>query len=126
MQKIDATVKKETCYIAIITFLLSVIMQSVFLIIGKWDYKVITGNALGYLAAVGNFFLMGITVQSALKKEEKQAKNMVKISQSLRFFMLLVVAVIGYAVPVFNTIALIIPYIFPRIAIALRPVFKNF
>ncbi len=126
MQKIDATVKKETCYIAVLSFLLSLLMQSVFLIIGKWDVTVLFGNVLGYLASVANFFLMGLTVQSALKKEEKEAKNTVKVSQALRLLMLLVVAIIGYVVPVFNTIALIIPYIFPRIAVALRPAFKNF
>lgn len=125
MQKIDATVKKETYYIAIISFLLSVIMQSVFLIIGKWNYTVLTGNALGYFAAIFNFLLMGITVQSALNKEESDAKKLVKVSQGLRLFMLLIVALVGYIVPVFNTVALILPYLFPRIAVALRPVFKN-
>jgi len=77
MKKIDATVLKETGFIAAFTLILSLLMQSVFLIIGKWDYTVLLGNLLGYLAAVGNFFLLGLTVQSAVEKEEKEAKSLI-------------------------------------------------
>jgi len=123
MKKIDATVLKETGFIAAFTLILSLLMQSVFLIIGKWDYTVLLGNLLGYLAAVGNFFLLGLTVQSAVEKEEKDAKNLMKLSSTLRLLMMFVIAIIGYAVPVFNVIAMIIPYLFPRIALAIRPAF---
>lgn len=123
MKKIDATVLKETGFIAAFTIILSLLMQSVFLIIGKWDYTVLLGNLLGYLAAVGNFFLLGLTVQSAVEKEEKEAKNLMKLSSTLRLLMMFVIAIIGYVVPVFNIIAMIIPYLFPRIALAVRPAF---
>ncbi len=121
MKKIDKTVLKETRYIAVITFLLSVLMQSVFLIINKWDYTVICGNILGFVGAVGNFLLMGITVQNALDKSEKEAADLMKLSQRGRLFLLFIVALIAYLVPVFNIIATVIPLIFPRIAVALRP-----
>lgn len=122
MKKVDATVSKETAYISLFTIVLSVLMQSVFLIVGKWDYTVLLGNILGAAAAIGNFFVMGLTVQAALGKEQKDAKNMMKLSQTLRMLALFVVAAVGYLVPVFSTVAVIIPYIFPRIAVALRAV----
>ncbi len=125
MKKIDPTVLKETGYIAAMVFIFSLALQSVFLIIGKWDYTVLTGNLLGFVAAVGNFFLMGLSVQSSLGKEEKDAKNLMKLSQSLRLLLIFVIALIGYLVPVFNTIAVLIPLLFPRIAVALRPVFMK-
>lgn len=125
MKKIDPTVIKETGYIAAMVFIFSLLLQSVFLIIGKWDYTVLTGNLLGFAAAVGNFFLMGLSVQSSLGKEEKDAKNLMKISQSLRLLLVFVIALIGYLVPVFNTIAVLIPLLFPRIAVALRPAFMK-
>ena len=125
MKKIDPTVLRETSYIAAVCAVLSLLMQSVFLIIGKWDYTVLLGNLLGLLAAVGNFFLMGLTVQSALGKEEKEARRTVKMSQSLRLLMMFVVAIVGYLLSVFNTIAMIIPFLFPRIAVALRPAIKK-
>lgn len=125
MNKIDATVKKETVYIAMFTLVLSVAMQSVFLIIGKWNYTVLLGNLLGYIASVGNFLLLGITVQNAVLKEEKEAKSLIKLSQMLRLIFMFAIALIGYLVPIFNLLAVIIPYLFPRIAIAARPAFDK-
>ena len=125
MKKIDPTVLKETAYITIFTAIFSMLMQSVFLIIQKWDYTVLLGNLLGIVAVALNFFLMGLTVQNAVVKEEKDAKNLMKLSQTGRLFMMFVFALIGYLVPVFNAIAVVIPFLFPRIAIMLRPFFMK-
>jgi hypothetical protein len=125
MKKIDPTVKKETFYIFIWTVILSLLMQAVFLIIVKWDTTVLFGNLLGAVAAVLNFFIMGISVQAALGREEKDAKNVIKLSQSLRFIMLVAVGAIGYLVPFCNVIATVLPFLFPRIAIAFRPLFNR-
>jgi len=125
MKKIDPTVLKETAYITAFTIIFSILMQSVFLIIGKWDYTVLLGNLLGIIATILNFFLMGLTVQNALSKEEKDAKNIMKLSQSGRLFMMFAFALIGYLVPVFNAIAVVVPFLFPRIAIMLRPLFDK-
>lgn len=120
MKKIDSTVLKETANVALVTLIFSVLMQSVFLIAGKWNYTVLLGNLLGGAAAISNFFLMGLTVQSALGLDAKDAKSRMKLSQMLRTLLLFAVAVIGYAVPVFNLLTVVIPYVFPRIAVALR------
>ena len=65
MPKLDPTVKQETAYIAALVFLFSILMQAVFLMLGKWD------------------------------------------------------------LPVFHPLAVIIPLLFPRVAIAMRPLFKR-
>lgn len=121
MAKIDKTVMKETRYIAGVTIVLSVIMESVFLIAGMWSYKVLIGNIFGAAAAVGNFLLMGITVQKAVTKDEKGAASLMKLSQTLRNMMLLVTAVLAIVLPFINPVAAIIPLFFPRIAITLIP-----
>ena len=125
MAKIDETVRRETLYIAAWTLLFSVLMEAVFLLTGYWHYEVLLGNMLGALFAVLNFFLMGLTVQKALQKEEKDAKTMMKASQSMRMIMLLVVCILGGVLPFFNLFAVLIPLIFPRIAVMLRPLFKH-
>lgn len=125
MRKTDPTVIKETKYILCWVLVFSALMQAVFLIIGRWDYTVLTGNLLSGAAVVLNFFLLGRTVQNALEKDEKDAKTAMKLSQSYRFLMLTVVVVVGAALPVFNTLAVIIPVFFPRVAIALRPLFDR-
>ncbi|MBQ9121383.1 MAG: hypothetical protein IJY12_03345 [Clostridia bacterium] len=126
MEKIDPTVKKETVYIAAWVAVFSALTQAVFLIIGHWDYTVLTGNLLGALAATLNFFLMGVSVQRALAKEaEKDAKQVLRLSRTLRMLFLFVVAVIGVTVPCFHYVATLIPLLFPRIAIAFRPLFDK-
>ncbi len=122
LKKVDSTVLKETGFVAAMTLVLSVLLQAVFLIIGKWNYTVLLGNLLGAAAAIGNFFLMGLTVQSALGLEAKDAKTRIKLSQMLRSLMLFVIAAIGYVVPVFSLLTVIIPYLFPRIAVMIRAI----
>lgn len=122
MKKLDPTVKKETLYILFCSVIFSALMQSVFLICGFWSLRVLFGNVLGAAAAVLNFFLLGLSVQNALEKEEKEIKMQMKASQRLRTLMLLAVVLIAYLIPnVFNLLAVVIPYFFPRLAIALRP-----
>lgn len=123
MKNIDKTVLKETRYMACFSLFLSLLMQAVFLVLQKWDYTVLLGNLLSFAAAVGNFFLMGLTVQSAVLKEEKQAKNLMKLSQTGRTSLLFLAAALGVLLPCFNTVSSLLPLFFPRIAAALRPVF---
>ena len=120
MKKVDKTVLKETVFVFSFILIFSVLMQAVYLVLGKWELSVLLGNILGAVAAGGNFFLLGLTVQSALGKDEKEAKNRMKLSQMLRLLMLFVVAMIGYLVPVFDIVAVVIPFVFPRVAVALR------
>lgn len=127
MQKLEVneTVRQETEYIAAFVLVLSVIMEAVALVIGRWSLSVLLGNALGALAAVGNFFLMGLTVQSAVKKEKKDASNLMRLSQSLRLLLQLGVVVLGYFISVFSLWAVVVPLFFPRIAAAMRPLFNK-
>ena len=125
MQRLDRVVRRETAYIAVWTVLLSVLMQAVFLIIGAWDYTVLLGNLLTALFSILNFLLMGITVQKALEREEKDAKSLVKLSQALRMLALFAVLVIGVALPFFDTWACIIPVFFVRISLFFRPMFGH-
>lgn len=134
MKKIDPVILKETAFVALVSLAMSVFMQSIFLIVdywvpNAWDWLVIIGNLIGYIASVGNFFLMGLTVQKALDKEPKDAANFMKVSQMARILMLFLVALGAYlidqfAFDTFNVgfiIAVIVPYTFPRIAVMLRP-----
>ena len=125
MKKVDKTVLKETKYIASFVLIFSVLTQAIFLVIGKWDYTVLLGNILSGVAAILNFFLMGITVQAAVDKEDKQAKSTMKLSQSLRTLMLFAVAAVGVLLPCFHIATSLIPLFFPRIAIAFKPLFLN-
>ena len=120
MKKIDRVILKETGYIGLWVLIFSILMQAIFLVVRRWDYTVLLGNLLGYAAAVGNFFLMGLSLQKSLSKDPKDAKSYMQVSHSLRLILLLVIAVVGYTVPFFHLGAVVIPYLFPRVAVALR------
>lgn len=121
MSRPDKTIIQNTVYIAFFSAIMSALMQAVFLVAGYWDIQVLLGNILGFIGAVGNFFLMGLTVGRAVNKEEKEARDLMRLSQTLRNMGLLIIAVIGICVRIFNGIAVIVPLFFPRIAIAVYP-----
>ena len=125
MIKADSAVKRETKYIAYSCAILSVLMQAVFVILKRWDYTVILGNLLSFAIAVLNFYFMGITVQKAVSREVNDAKKLMKSSQTLRNIGVFIGIVIGVVAPCFNTVAVIIPVFFPRIAVSFRPLIKD-
>ena len=125
MKKIEPTIIKETLYILVCVVILSVLMEAVFLFIRRWDYTVLLGNLLTGFAVTLNFFLMGLGVQRALGKDEKEAKKIIRLSQVYRYLILIVFLVIGVVFSCFNNWAVFVPVVFPRIAIAIRPLFNK-
>ena len=97
LNKVDPTVRKETGFIAGFVLVGSLAMEAVYLLLGAWTLPVLLGNLLGAALAVGNFLLMGLTIQKALGKSEEDAKKLMKLSQQLRMLMLLVGCVLGSA-----------------------------
>ena len=96
-------------------------MQAAFLISGHWDMTVLWGNLLGAGVGILNFFSLGLTLQNAVEKEEKQARAYVRISHSLRTVLTVAFLAIGCIFPnVFNIIALFVPLVFSRFAILIR------
>lgn len=125
MLKTDPTVKKETKYIAAWSVVFSLLMEAVFLVLSLWDIRVLLGNLLGLFISVGNFFLLGLTVQKAVTKDEKEAKTVIKLSQTYRNLGVVVLVGLGIVLDCFNTVAVILPVFFPRIAIVFRPLFDK-
>ena len=122
--KIEAVVKRETVYILICCSIFSFIMNLVFFFMGEWSFSVLFGTALGLFASVFNFFLMALTVQKAVEKQdEKERRNLLKTSQTLRMLLLIVFAVLGATLDIFNIWAVLISLLFPRAAIFVRPLF---
>lgn len=114
----DAVVKKEITRIAIGTLVMSAVMQGVFLVIGKWDIRVLFGNLLGAFAALLNFYLMCLTVTKCVGIEKDRAAVKIRASQSGRLVMLAALAGLGALLPkYFNIIAVLLPLLFPTMTI---------
>lgn len=125
MTKPNATVKKETRYIAFFCIVLSAVMQVVFILLGKWDFRVLSGNLLSLAVAILNFLVMGIAVQKAVVMEPEDAKKLIRSSQNKRKVCIFAALAVGVLVPWFNTVAVLVPVFFPRIAVAFRPFIKD-
>lgn len=125
MNKIDRTVLRETAYIALCVTAMTVIVCLAFLIIGRWSLSVLLGGILGTFASVLNFFLMGVTVQSAVGMDDKSMRRRVRISWLLRMLLVAGVVVLGALAPCFNVISTILPLFLLKIALFIRPLFGH-
>ena len=120
-----SVILKETKFIFVWEIILSLPMQALFFILGEWDYTVLLGNTLSGVVAVLNFFLMGIAVRKAIGENENDARKEITASRLIRLLMILIILIIGVTIPVFHFWAMIPPLLFPRIAIAFRPLFDK-
>ena len=119
----DPAVKKETGYITVWVLLLSLLMEAVFLIIRQWDLSVLFGNLGGAVLAVGNFFLLAYTVSRAVDKgKPEEAAQRVKATATLRLIGVGALSALFIGAFKTNVLATLIPLLFPRVAIAFRPI----
>ena len=122
MSGMDPAVKKETGYITVWVILLSVIMEAVFLIAGKWDLSVLFGNLGGAAAAIGSFFLLAVTVSRAVASgKPDQAATRVRASAGLRLIGMGGICAVLIGIFHTNVYATVIPLLFPRIGLMFRP-----
>ena len=120
--KVEASVKKETGILLAGTLCLCGVMVCVFLLLHRFDYTVVTGALLGGLAAVLNFFVMGLTIQNAVGKSQDEAKKRIQLSYTVRMFVLLAVLGAGVYLPYFHWLAVLLSALFPRVTILFRSV----
>ena len=123
MQKPEKAVIQNTVYIALWQVIFAVLMQAVYLVIGRWNLSVLYSCAIGSVIAVANFFAMAMSVQRAVGLKEKEAASKLKISHSIRFMAMVVFAAVSCYL--FDPVASVIPLIFPRFAIMLYPIFSK-
>ena len=119
----DPAVKKETGYITVWVLLLSLLMEAVFLVIRQWDLSVLFGNLGGAALAILNFFLLALVVSRAVDKgKPEEAAQRVKATATLRLIGVGALSALLIGVFKTNVFATLIPLLFPRAAIAFRPI----
>ncbi len=144
---IQPAVKQETLKIAAGTALLACVMVLVFILVGHFDLSVLWGALLGVLCAVGNFFLMALSVQQAaermngakvaplpedeseeeppLSEEAKRARQRMQLSYTGRMLLLAGIAIVAVLVPGINALAAILCLLFPRMVIFAEGILMN-
>lgn len=68
------------------------------------------------------FFLMALTVQSAVNEEKDAAKKKIQLSYTARSFALVVLLGVGVYLPYFHWLPVLASAVFPRITILFRSI----
>ncbi len=124
--KQNRAAQKETLFVLAGSLVLSLLMQAIFLLCGKWRLGVLYSNLITVFVTTLNFYLMCLSLERAVARgeEEGQVKARMKASYTAR--MLLLAAVVGgcgYVAVTWGTFdlwALLIPLVFTRLTLLVR------
>lgn len=149
--KVDPVVKKETGVIALGVGMLCLLMLAVYSFLKKLVLDVLLGTALGFIAAVINFFLMAFSVQKSAEKmndaqinddetpsneegeeiekplssEAKLAKKFMQASYTSRMLLMGLVAIMAVTLPFIDAVPCLIAMLFPRIVIFVTQIIRS-
>jgi hypothetical protein len=116
--KLQSATKRETLRIGAGTLACAAVMNLVYVLLGRWNVQVLAGTALGIVGAVGNFFLLALTVQKAASTaDEKRATQWMQLSYSLRMLGMGALMVLGFVLPWTDGVACALCMFFPRLTI---------
>lgn len=108
---------REVSRMAVGILILSAVMVIAFALLGYFDITVVFGALLGAAACVLNYFFLALSIQKVVDKKESSAKGSMGASYALRMVFIAAVVVTGIKSSYFNYVAVIIPFLFPRIVI---------
>ena len=88
-----------------------------------FDYTLITGAVNGAVQCAANFFFLGKSAQSALKRgSAKSAQTYMNVMYCLRYLGLFALLTAAALLPFINLITALIPLFFPKIVITIRAI----
>lgn len=114
--KVSSEVSKETMHISIGVLIGDALMLLAFFALKKLDHTVLLGALLGSVAAVGNFFIMGLSIQKAMNDPDN-AKRLVQRSYALRMIAMVAIMIVGFVLPWFHKVAVVVPVLLPGLTI---------
>ena len=131
--KLQKAVKDETVFVALGSIILSVIMVIVFFVLHgvfpekvPMDIPVIIGAVGGCAVAIGNFFLMAVTVQKVAGIENyDQAYRSMQVSYRYRTFLQLIWCVVTMVLGFINPVAGMLPLLWPSLLIKGRGILNG-
>ena len=131
--KLQKAVKDETIFVALGSVILSAVMLLVFFLLNRaypdkvpMDAAVLIGAAGGCAGAVGNFFLMAVTVQKVAGIENyEEAYRSMQVSYRYRTFLQLIWCVLTMVLTFINPVAGMLPLLWPSLLIKGRGIIKG-
>ena len=131
--KLQKAVTDETMFVMTGTLILSAVMVIAFFALNKvfpeqvpMGVPVIIGAVGGCAVAVGNFFLMALTVQKVAGTENyDQAYRSMQVSYRYRTFMQLIWCVLSMVLKFINPVAGMLPLLWPSLLIKGRGILSG-
>ena len=131
--KLQKAVKDETIFVALGSVILSAVMLIVFFVLHKvfpeqvpMGLPVVIGAVGGCAVAVGNFFLMALTVQKVAGIENyDQAYRSMQVSYRYRTFLQLIWCVLTMVLKFINPVAGMLPLLWPSLLIKGRGILNG-
>ena len=131
--KLQKAVKDETIFVALGSVILSAVMLIVFFVLHKvfpeqvpMGLPVVIGAVGGCAVAVGNFFLMALTVQKVARIENyDQAYRSMQVSYRYRTFLQLIWCVLTMVLKFINPVAGMLPLLWPSLLIKGRGIING-
>ena len=131
--KLQKAVKDETIFVALGSVILSAVMLIVFFVLHKvfpeqvpMGLPVVIGAVGGCAVAVGNFFLMALTVQKVAGIENyDQAYRSMQVSYRYRTFLQLIWCVLTMVLGFINPVAGMLPLLWPSLLIKGRGILNG-
>ena len=114
--KLSPAIIKETKHIAVGVLIGDAVMIAVFALLKRLDYTVFLGAALGSIAVIVNFLLLGIRAQRAMEDPDR-ARVIIQRSYTFRMLLMVAVMAIGVIAPCFHTVAVVIPFLLQSVTI---------
>ena len=116
--KLEREVVREIKKMAVGCAVCSLIVAAVFAVIGKFDYTVLVGAAVGWLLSFGNFFFMTLGVIKALDTgDESAAKLKMHSSYIARTVVMLAVMAVAIIADFIHWVPVVVSVFYPRIVI---------
>lgn len=131
--KLQKAVKDETIFVALGSVILSAVMLLAFFLLNRafpeqvpMDASVLIGAAGGCAVAVGNFFLMAVTVQKVAGIENyEEAYRSMQVSYRYRTFLQLIWCVLTMVLKFINPVAGMLPLLWPSLLIKGRGILSG-
>ncbi len=114
--KLSPAIIKETKHIAIGVLIGDAVMVAVFALLKRLDYTVFLGAALGSVAVLLNFLMLGIKAQQAMRDPDR-ARVIIQRSYTMRMLFMVAVMAVGVIAPCFHTVAVVVPFLLQSITI---------
>lgn len=122
-------VLKETAIVAVGQVVCVAAMIGVFALLGYLDKSVVLGGIIGGVLAILNFFFMAVSASLAMDKAANQdvkgGKQLIRISQILRYAVLFILLFAFIKSETCNVIAIVLPVVFVRPILSVGEFFRK-